>query len=191
MTGHRLGDDSRPGEAERGRRRSHVDMSNDARVQLLLFQQFLMLFLLIAHHGRDGARGSRDRRREAGAHAGAAARDACHHIRAADGQGARVRCCRRSRSHSLGLALYFGGIAVARRAGRRQRPWRRHARRCCCSCWSRPRPRSSSLQSAIIISSRVNDARTAQQFGVFIIIPLTGAAGRAVHGRDLAVAPRR
>ena len=30
-----------------------------------------------------------------------------------------------------------------------------------------------SLQSAIVISSRVNDARTAQQFGVLIIIPLT------------------
>ena len=29
-----------------------------------------------------------------------------------------------------------------------------------------------SLQAAIIISSRVNDARTAQQFGVLIIIPL-------------------
>ena len=31
-----------------------------------------------------------------------------------------------------------------------------------------------SLQSAILISSRVNDPRTAQQFGVLIIIPLTG-----------------
>ena len=30
-----------------------------------------------------------------------------------------------------------------------------------------------SLQSAIIVSSRVNDARTAQQFGVLIIIPLS------------------
>jgi hypothetical protein len=30
-----------------------------------------------------------------------------------------------------------------------------------------------SLQAAIVISSRVNDARTAQQFGVLIIIPLT------------------
>jgi ABC-2 type transport system permease protein len=30
-----------------------------------------------------------------------------------------------------------------------------------------------SLQTAIVISSRVNDARTAQQFGVLIIIPLT------------------
>lgn len=31
-----------------------------------------------------------------------------------------------------------------------------------------------SLQAAMVISSRVNDARTAQQFGVLIIIPLTG-----------------
>ncbi len=31
-----------------------------------------------------------------------------------------------------------------------------------------------SLQSAIVISSRVSDARTAQQFGVLIIVPLAG-----------------
>src|SRR5206468_11669932 len=30
-----------------------------------------------------------------------------------------------------------------------------------------------SLQLAVVISSRVNDARTAQQFGVLIILPLT------------------
>ena len=30
-----------------------------------------------------------------------------------------------------------------------------------------------SLQAAILISSRVNDPRTAQQFGVFIVVPLT------------------
>ena len=30
------------------------------------------------------------------------------------------------------------------------------------------------LQAALIVSSRVNDARTAQQFGVLIIVPLTG-----------------
>ena len=29
------------------------------------------------------------------------------------------------------------------------------------------------LQLALIISSRVNDARTAQQFGVLIVLPLT------------------
>jgi ABC-2 type transport system permease protein len=31
-----------------------------------------------------------------------------------------------------------------------------------------------SLQAALIISSRVNDPRTAQQFGVLIILPVTG-----------------
>ena len=31
-----------------------------------------------------------------------------------------------------------------------------------------------SLQATILISSRVNDARTAQQFGALIIIPLAG-----------------
>jgi len=30
-----------------------------------------------------------------------------------------------------------------------------------------------SLQAAILISSRVNDARTAQQFGVFVVIPVS------------------
>jgi ABC-2 type transport system permease protein len=30
-----------------------------------------------------------------------------------------------------------------------------------------------SLQAALVISSRVNDARTAQQFGVLVIVPLT------------------
>ena len=29
------------------------------------------------------------------------------------------------------------------------------------------------LQAAVVISSRVNDARTAQQFGVLIILPMT------------------
>jgi hypothetical protein len=31
-----------------------------------------------------------------------------------------------------------------------------------------------SLQAALVVSSRVNDARTAQQVGVLIILPLTG-----------------
>ena len=30
------------------------------------------------------------------------------------------------------------------------------------------------LQAAIVVSSRVNDARTAQQAGVLLIVPLTG-----------------
>ena len=38
--------------------------------------------------------------------------------------------------------------------------------------WVGPAAALVSLQAAIIISSRVNDARTAQQFGVLIIVPL-------------------
>ena len=34
-------------------------------------------------------------------------------------------------------------------------------------------PALVALQSAILVSSRVNDPRTAQQFGVLIILPLT------------------
>jgi ABC-2 type transport system permease protein len=39
-----------------------------------------------------------------------------------------------------------------------------------------------SLQTAIVISSRVNDARTAQQFGVLIVIPTTGLVIAQVTG---------
>ena len=39
-----------------------------------------------------------------------------------------------------------------------------------------------SLQMAIVISSRVNDARTAQQFGVLIVIPVTALVIGQVSG---------
>jgi ABC-2 type transport system permease protein len=39
-----------------------------------------------------------------------------------------------------------------------------------------------SLQTAIVVSSRVNDARTAQQFGVLIVIPATGLVIAQVTG---------
>lgn len=39
-----------------------------------------------------------------------------------------------------------------------------------------------SLQTAIVVSSRVNDARTAQQFGVLIVIPTTGLVIAQVTG---------
>jgi ABC-2 type transport system permease protein len=39
-----------------------------------------------------------------------------------------------------------------------------------------------SLQTAIVVSSRVNDARTAQQFGVLIVVPTTGLVIAQVTG---------
>ena len=70
-----------------------------------------------------------------------------------------------------GLALYFGGIVAFGRAGRRGGDAEPCAR-CCSSRCVGPAAALVSLQAAIVISSRVNDARTAQQFGVLIIIPL-------------------
>ena len=46
-----------------------------------------------------------------------------------------------------------------------------------------------SLQAAIVISSRVNDARTAQQFGVLIILPLTAVFVAQFTGAWLLTAP--
>ena len=69
-----------------------------------------------------------------------------------------------------GVALYFVGIAffaepgvAAAGDGTRGAP----------ALAVGPAAALVSLQSAIVISSRVNDARTAQQFGVFIVIPLS------------------
>ena len=42
------------------------------------------------------------------------------------------------------------------------------------------------LQLAICVSSRVNDARTAQQLGVFVILPIPGAPARAAVRRHRA-----
>ena len=39
-----------------------------------------------------------------------------------------------------------------------------------------------SLQMAIVISSRVNDPRTAQQFGVLIVVPVTALVIAQVSG---------
>jgi ABC-2 type transport system permease protein len=46
-----------------------------------------------------------------------------------------------------------------------------------------------SLQTAIVVSSRVNDARTAQQFGVLIVIPATGLVIAQVTGAVWLTAP--
>jgi len=46
-----------------------------------------------------------------------------------------------------------------------------------------------SLQAAIIVSSRVNDARTAQQFGILIILPLTIVFVAQFSGAMLITAP--
>jgi len=69
-----------------------------------------------------------------------------------------------------GLGLYLGGIVATAAPGVAAAML--SLRTALLAVWVGPAAALVSLQSAIIISSRVNDARTAQQFGVLIIIPL-------------------
>src|SRR4029450_6238803 len=71
-----------------------------------------------------------------------------------------------------GLAIYFAGILLFAAPG--VAASMASARTFAVVLLVAPAPARVSLQAAILISSRVNDARTAQQFGVLIILPLTG-----------------
>jgi ABC-2 type transport system permease protein len=71
----------------------------------------------------------------------------------------------------VGLALYFAGIVSFAEPGVARTMI--NARTFLLVAVVGPAAALVSLQSAIVISSRVNDARTAQQFGVLIVIPLT------------------
>src|SRR5207248_2458715 len=70
-----------------------------------------------------------------------------------------------------GLALYLAGIAAFGEPGVFARMF--CARPILLIVVLGPAAALVSLQAAIVISSRVNDPRTAQQFGVLIILPLT------------------
>jgi ABC-2 type transport system permease protein len=70
-----------------------------------------------------------------------------------------------------GLALYAVGIVLFAAPG--VGPAMASARTLLLVALLAPAAALVSLQSAVLISSRVNDPRTAQQFGVLIIIPLS------------------
>jgi ABC-2 type transport system permease protein len=72
----------------------------------------------------------------------------------------------------VGLAVYFGGIATFAAPGVSLAM--ASARTLLLITVVGPGAALVALQSAIVISSRVNDPRTAQQFGVLLIIPLIG-----------------
>jgi ABC-2 type transport system permease protein len=72
---------------------------------------------------------------------------------------------------AVGVLLYFAGLVVLAEPGvagamLMLRTWLLLA-------FIGPAAALVSLQIALIVSSRVNDARTAQQFGVLVIIPVT------------------
>jgi ABC-2 type transport system permease protein len=70
-----------------------------------------------------------------------------------------------------GLVVYFAGIALV--GGRGVLEAMLTARTFVLVFLVGPASALVALQAAVVISSRVNDARTAQQFGVLIILPMT------------------
>jgi ABC-2 type transport system permease protein len=170
MTGHGLGED-----ADLVRvsvvMGTHDALSNDGRVQLFLFQQFLMLFLLtpitgamaLAAHAIVGEKQARTLEPLL------ATPITTFELLAAKVFGALIPTLAIS---LIGLWLYFAGIVAFGSPG--VAAAMASARTLMLIVVVAPASALVSLQSAILISSRANDPRTAQQFGVLIIIPLTG-----------------
>jgi ABC-2 type transport system permease protein len=149
---------------------SHGALSGDGQVQLFLFQQFLMVFLLtpitgamaLAAHAIVGEKQARTLEPLL------ATPVTTYELLTAKVFGALGPTLAISLT---GLVLYFGGIIVFAAPG--VAAAMASARTFVLIFIVAPAAALVSLQTAILISSRVNDARTAQQFGVLIIIPLT------------------
>lgn len=168
MTGHRLGDDTDlvRVSAVAG---AHEDLSRDGRVQLFLFQQFLLLFLLapitgamaLAAHSIVGEKQARTLEPLLATPVGTV------ELLVAKVVGSLIPTLAIA---AASLLLYFAGLACCAEpgvAGAMFTP-----RTSVLVLFVSPAAALMSLQSAIIVSSRVNDARTAQQVGVLIIVPI-------------------
>lgn len=147
-----------------------LDTPNDVLVEAFLFQQFLLLFLLtpitaamsLAAHAIVGEKQARTLEPLL------ATPIATSELLVAKVLGAFIPTVAISLA---GLIAYFAGIA-----------WLAHpgvfstmatARTLLLVAVVGPAAALVALQAAIVVSSRVNDARTAQQFGILIILPLT------------------
>jgi len=146
------------------------ELSGDGRIQLFLFQQFLLLFLMIPITGAMAL----------AAHAVVGEKQArtlepllatpitTFELLVAKVLGALIPT---SAVSLVGLALYVLGIVLLAEPGVASAM--ASVRTAVLVLVVAPAAALVSLQGAIVISSRVNDARTAQQFGVMIIIPLS------------------
>jgi len=169
MTGQHLGDDSDllRVSAALG---THDGLSADGRVQLFLFQQFLMLFLLtpitgamaLAAHSVVGEKQARTLEPLLATPIGTI------ELLVAKVLGSLIPTLAIAMT---GLVLHFVGLALLAEPGVLRAMVT--PRTALLVFLVSPAAALLSLQSAIVVSSRVNDARTAQQFGVLLIIPLT------------------
>ena len=145
-------------------------LTPDGRVQLFFFQQFLLLFLLtpttgamtMAAHSVVGEKLARTLEPLL------ATPVATFELLLAKVLGALVPTLVIAMT---GLALYMAGVALLALPGVIDAM--ANMRTAILILVVGPALALLSLQAAILISSRVNDARTAQQFGVFVIIPIT------------------
>jgi ABC-2 type transport system permease protein len=145
-------------------------LSPDARVQFFLFQQFLLLFLVtpitgamtIAAHSVVGEKQARTLEPLLATPITTA------ELLVVKVLGALLPTLAIT---AVGLVVFFVGIAALGEAGVAAAML--SARTAVLLLFDGPAVALVALQAAILISSRVNDARTAQQFGVLIIIPLT------------------
>lgn len=169
MTGRPLSDDPsllRISEAAGAR----PDLSDDARVQYFFLQQFLMLFLMtpvtgamaLAAHSVVGEKQARTLEPLL------ATPITTVELLVAKVLGALVPTMAITIG---GVAVYFMGIALFGAPGVAGAMLT--MRSALLIFVLGPAAGLVSLQAAIVISSRVNDPRTAQQFGVLILIPLT------------------
>jgi ABC-2 type transport system permease protein len=148
---------------------AHETLTNTGRVQLFLFEQFLMLFLMtpitgamaLAAHAVVGEKQARTLEPLL------ATPITTGELLVAKVLGALLPTLAISLG---GVGLYLAGIVAMAAPGVTAAML--NARTVLLIGLVGPAAALVSLQSAIIISSRVNDARTAQQFGVLIIIPL-------------------
>jgi ABC-2 type transport system permease protein len=148
----------------------HEELSGDGLIQLFLFEQFLLLFLLtpvtgamaLAAHAIVGEKQARTLEPLL------ATPVTTGELLVAKVVGAFVPTLVIS---FAGLAIYFAGIVLLAESGVLQAMLT--LRTVMLVALVGPAAALVALQSAIVISSRVNDARTAQQFGVLIILPIT------------------
>jgi ABC-2 type transport system permease protein len=170
VTGQHLGDDSdllRVSAAVG----AHEELTRDGRVQLFLFQQFLMFFLItpitgamaLAAHSVIGEKQARTLEPLL------ATPVTTVELLVAKVLGALLPTLAVSTG---ALVIYLGAIAAVGAPG--VMTGLLTGRTLVLLLLVGPTAALVSLQGALLISSRVNDARTAQQFGVFIILPLTG-----------------
>lgn len=168
-TGGRLGDD-----ADLARVSDVVgapaQLGNDGRVQFFLLQQFLLLFLLtpitgamaLAAHSVVGEKQARTLEPLLATPLTTAELLVAKVLGALWPSLAVTLVC---------LALYFGGMAWLALPGVAAAMF--NVRTLLLIFLISPAAALVGLQAALIVSSRVNDARTAQQVGVLLIVPIT------------------